>query len=136
MIKGIEQNSQASKILFDKLRNLKKATHKNLAKMIEYNWDDNEQAYCIIFQFIQANTLENKLYSLKPTVLLKVIENSVSCLKELNQTYRITYCRHSYFSWRHCAFCSNRRTQCFLLLHFKELQNDVLDSRKPLVLLL
>lgn len=90
-IKGIEQNSQASKILFDKLRNLKKATHKNLAKIIEYDWDENEQAYCIIFQFIQARTLENEVFSLKPTVFLKGIENSVACLKELNQTYRITH---------------------------------------------
>ncbi|GAA4075255.1 hypothetical protein GCM10022389_21130 [Flavobacterium cheonanense] len=90
-IKGIEQNSQASKILFDKLRNLKKATHKNLAKIIEYDWDENEQAYCIIFQFIQARTLENELYSLKPTVFLKGIENSVACLKELNQNFRITH---------------------------------------------
>ncbi len=90
-IKGIEQNSQASKILFDKLRNLKKATHKNLAKIIEYDWDDNEQAYCIIFQFIHARTLENELFSLKTTVFLKGIENGVACLKELNQNYRITH---------------------------------------------
>lgn len=90
-IKGIEQNSQASKILFDKLRSLKKATHKNLAKIIEYDWDENEQAYCIIFQFIQARTLENELFSLKPTFFLKGIENSVACLKELNQIYRITH---------------------------------------------
>lgn len=90
-IKGIEQNSQASKILFDKLRNLKKATHKNLAKIIEYDWDENEQAYCIIFQFIEARTLENEVFSLKPTIFLKGIENSVACLKELNQIYRITH---------------------------------------------
>jgi tRNA A-37 threonylcarbamoyl transferase component Bud32 len=90
-IKGIEQNSQASKILFDKLRNLKKATHKNLAKIVAYDWDENEQAYCIIFEFIQARTLENEFQSLKPTVFLKGIENSVACLKELNQVYRITH---------------------------------------------
>jgi superfamily I DNA and/or RNA helicase/tRNA A-37 threonylcarbamoyl transferase component Bud32 len=90
-IKGIEQNSQASKILFDKLRKLKKATHKNLAKIIEYDWDDNEQAYCIIFHFIQARTLDNEVYSLKPTVFLKGIENSVACLKELNNLYGITH---------------------------------------------
>ena len=90
-IKGIEQNSQASKILFDKLRNIKKASHAALAKIIEYDWDVSQQAYCIIFEYKDANTLENKIQRMKPVSFIKGIENCVACLKELQQNFRITH---------------------------------------------
>ena len=90
-IKGIEQNSQAGKILFDKLRNIKKAQHKSLAKIVEYDWDTSENAYCIVFEYIDAKTLENEFRNLKPAHFIKGIENAVSCLKELQQNHRITH---------------------------------------------
>ncbi|MGO4822212.1 MULTISPECIES: AAA domain-containing protein [unclassified Flavobacterium] len=90
-IKGIEQNSQAGKILFDKLRNIKKATHTSLAKIIEYDWDQTEQAYCIIFEYKEADTLENSVHNIKPASFIKGIENSIACLKKLLQNFRITH---------------------------------------------
>lgn len=90
-IKGIAQNSQAGKILFDKLRNLKKAIHAALPKIVEYDWDESEQAYCIIYEFKDADTLENKAQSIKPAMFIKGLGNSIACLKELNQNFRVTH---------------------------------------------
>lgn len=90
-IKGITQNSQAGKILFDKLRNLKKAIHTALPKIIEYDWDESEQAYCVIYEYIDADTLENKAQSIKPALFIKGLENSTACLKELHQNFRVTH---------------------------------------------
>jgi serine/threonine protein kinase len=90
-IKGIQQDSQAAKILFDKLRKLKKATHTGLAKIIEYDWDESQQAYCVIFEFKEVNTLENQVHHIKPASFIKGIENSIACLKELHQNFKITH---------------------------------------------
>ena len=66
-IKGIEKNSQPSKILSNKLRHLKKAVHPSLPKIIEYKWDENQSAYCIIFENKNANSLEENIFKIKPT---------------------------------------------------------------------
>ncbi len=65
-IKGITRNSQPSKILFDRLRHLKKAKHPSLPSIIEYDWDENQDSYCIIFENKKAVNLEDKLWDLKP----------------------------------------------------------------------
>ncbi len=90
-IKGIKKNSQQSRILFDKLRKLKKAVHPSLPKIIEYDWDEEEGAYYIIFENIEAQTLEEKVNDIHPSYFLKGIEQIVSCLKSLHQEYRISH---------------------------------------------
>ena len=90
-IKGIEKNSQQSKILFDKLRHLKKAVHIALPKIIEYDWDDEQMAYCIIFENKDAQTLENKFFNIQPTYFLKGIEQVIDCLKNLQQNFRLSH---------------------------------------------
>ena len=90
-IKGIKKNSQPSKILFDKLRHLKKAIHTSLPKIIEYDWDEYQSAYCIIFENKDAQTLEENLFEIEPTYFLKGIEQITSCLQQLQQKHRLSH---------------------------------------------
>jgi len=90
-LKGIKQNSQQSKILFDKLRHLKKATHSSLPKIIEYDWDKSHNSYCIVFENIEAQTLEEMAQKIKPIYFLKGIEQLIGCLQHLQQKHRIAH---------------------------------------------
>ncbi len=84
-IKGIEQDSQLSNILFNKLRHIKKAVHSSLPKIIEYKWEEKEGAYCIIFENKNATSLEETISKIKPTYFLKGIEQISTCLLQLQQ---------------------------------------------------
>lgn len=90
-IKGIKKKSQQSKILFDKLRHLKKAVHSSLPQIIEYDWDENQSAYCIVFENKDAQTLEEKLFEIKPTYFLKGIEQIANCLHRLQQKHKLAH---------------------------------------------
>ncbi|MFD1616609.1 AAA domain-containing protein [Gelatiniphilus marinus] len=90
-IKGIEKNSQPSKILYNKLRHLKKAVHSSLPKIIEYEWDENQSAYCIIFENKNATSLEENIFEIKPTHFLKGIEQIANCLQQLQQKHKLAH---------------------------------------------
>jgi superfamily I DNA and/or RNA helicase len=90
-IKGVEKNSQPSKILYNKLRHLKKAVHSSLPKIIEYEWDENQSAYCIIFENKNANSLEENVLEIKPTHFLKGIEQIANCLQQLQQNHKLAH---------------------------------------------
>jgi len=90
-IKGIRKNSEPSKILFNKLRHLKKAVNPSLPKIIEYDWDENEQAYCIIFEFKNAISLEEKVFDVEPTYFIRGIEQIANCLQILQQKHRLSH---------------------------------------------
>lgn len=90
-IKGIEKNSQPSKILYNKLRHLKKAVHTSLPKIIEYEWDESQSAYCIIFENKNATSLEETIFEIKPTHFLKGIEQIANCLQQLQQKHKLAH---------------------------------------------
>ena len=90
-IKGIEKNSQPSKILYNKLKHLKKAVHSSLPKIIEYEWDENQSAYCIIFENKNASSLEESVLGIKPTHFLKGIEQIANCLQQLQQNHKLAH---------------------------------------------
>lgn len=90
-IKGIKKNSQPSKILYNKLRHLKKAVHNSLPKIIEYEWDESQSAYCIIFENKNANTLEECVLEIQPTLFLKGIEQIANCLQKLQQKHKLVH---------------------------------------------
>ncbi len=90
-IKGIEKNSQPSKILYNKLRHLKKAVHSSLPKIIEYEWDKSQSAYCIIFENKNATSLEENIFEIKPTHFLKGIEQIANCLQQLQQKHKLAH---------------------------------------------
>lgn len=90
-IKGIEKNSQPSKILYNKLRHLKKAVHSSLPKIIEFEWDENQSAYCIIFENKNATSLEENIFKIKTTHFLKGVEQIANCLQQLLQKHNLAH---------------------------------------------
>ncbi|HPX76071.1 MAG TPA: AAA domain-containing protein [Bacteroidales bacterium] len=90
-LSGIKRNSQPSKILFDKLRHLKKARHSALPNIVEYEWDESNDAYCIIFEYKNAQSLEERIYDIKPTFFLKGMEQIINCLQQLQQNHRLSH---------------------------------------------
>ena len=90
-IKGIQQDSQTSRILSDKLRQLKKAKHTVLPHIIEYGWDENEGAYCIISTYKETKTATEVAWNVKPHYFLKGILEILTCLQSLQQKHNITH---------------------------------------------
>lgn len=90
-IKGIQQDSQTSRILSDKLRQLKKAKHTVLPNIIEYGWDENEGAYCIISTYKETKTATEVAWDVKPHYFLKGILEILTCLQSLQQKHNITH---------------------------------------------
>lgn len=90
-IRGIQKDSRQSKILYQKLRHLKRANHNCLPKIIEYDWDEDKQAYCIIFEYKNAEPLEVLGDNIPPAYFLKGIEQLINCLQSLNITHRVTH---------------------------------------------
>ncbi len=90
-IRGVAYNSQQSKILYNKLRQIKKASHPSLPKIIEYEWDETQTAYCIILEYKSATSLEEKVSDIPPTYFLKGIEQIASCLQQLHVKHRLSH---------------------------------------------
>ncbi len=94
-IKGIKKDSPPGKILFDKLRHLKKAEHSVLPKIIDYDWEETQQAYCIISEYKNVESLEDAILknnaNIDPVYFLKGIENLINCLQFLQKNYRLTH---------------------------------------------
>ena len=90
-IKGVEKDSLQSKILFDKLRNLKKAVHSSLPKIIEFEWDENQGAYCIISEYKNVVSLEEIVFDIKSIHFLKGMEQITNCLLHLHQKLQLTH---------------------------------------------
>lgn len=89
-IHGLKEHSQAGKMLLDKLRNLKRAKHECLPEIIEFGFDKEEGAYCIIFQYLQAQTLE-EVQTLHSFDFLRGMTKIVDCLRQLSTENNITH---------------------------------------------
>jgi superfamily I DNA and/or RNA helicase len=83
-IKGIDKNSQPGKLFMDKLRSLKKIKSDYIPEIIEYGFDNSEQAYCIIYQYLTYQPL-TELNNLHPVYFLKGILQIAKTLQEIQQ---------------------------------------------------
>lgn len=88
---GIEKNSEQSKILYNKLRHLKRAVNPSLPLIKEFDWDEQESAYCVVYEYIEAKTLMDSIAEITPINFLTGIIKIINCLQELQQKFRITH---------------------------------------------
>ncbi len=58
-ILDIPKDSQKSKILSDKLRHLQKAVHPLLPQIVQYGYDEEEDTYAIVYEYIGHYTLKD-----------------------------------------------------------------------------
>lgn len=91
-ILGIEKNDTKSKILADKLRHLQKARHSALPEIIEYGYDEEQNAFAIVYELLeQVETLENKVSELKAQNSISGILDLADCLTELHLKFKINH---------------------------------------------
>jgi serine/threonine protein kinase len=91
-ILGIDNSDTKAKILADKLRHLQKARHIALPNIIEYGFDEEQQAYAIVYELLEGvETLEEKVYELKTQSAISNIIEFADCLQELHLKFKINH---------------------------------------------
>ncbi|GHT00075.1 hypothetical protein AGMMS50276_25010 [Synergistales bacterium] len=91
-ILGIDKSSTKAKILADKLRHLQKARHSALPEIIEYGYDEEQQAFAIVFELLDSvDTLENAFTRIKNQPFINGLIELAECLNELHQKFKINH---------------------------------------------
>ncbi|MDR0644751.1 MAG: protein kinase [Treponema sp.] len=91
-ILGIEKNDAKHKMLTDKLRHLQKARHQSLPAIIEYNFDDEQKAYAVVYEYLEeAESLENKAASLNMEAIMSGLIDLAECLNSLHAKDKINH---------------------------------------------
>ncbi|MBS1759271.1 MAG: AAA family ATPase [Bacteroidetes bacterium] len=91
-ILGIEKNDTKAKILADKLRHLQKARHSALPEIIEYGYDEEQNAFAIVYELLEeVVTFETKVFELKTQGAISGLLDLADCLKELHLKFKINH---------------------------------------------
>jgi serine/threonine protein kinase len=89
---GIEKNDTKAKILADKLRHLQKARHSALPEIIEYGYDEEQNAFAIVYELLEeVETFETKVFELKTQGAISGLLDIADCLKELHLKFKINH---------------------------------------------
>ena len=89
-ILGIDKIDTKAKILADKLRHLQKARHNALPDIIEYGFDEEQQTFAIVYEYLeQVQTFENKISEIKTQGAISGLVDLADCLQELHTKYKI-----------------------------------------------
>jgi tRNA A-37 threonylcarbamoyl transferase component Bud32 len=91
-ILGIDKSSIKSKILADKLRHLQKARHLVLPEIVDYGFDDEEQTFAVVFDYIESvGILEDAISEIKTQNFIGGLMEMADCLMELHINHRINH---------------------------------------------
>lgn len=89
-ILGIDKSDTKAKILADKLRHLQKARHNALPDIIDYGFDEEQQTFAIVYEYLEeVQTFENKIFELKTQGAISGLIDLADCLHELHSKYKI-----------------------------------------------
>jgi serine/threonine protein kinase len=91
-ILGIDKSDTKAKILADKLRHLQKARHIALPDIIEYGFDEEQNAFAIVYELLEGvETFEEKVFELKNQSAISSIIELSDCLQELHLKFQINH---------------------------------------------
>ncbi|MBK7566242.1 MAG: AAA family ATPase [Bacteroidetes bacterium] len=91
-ILGIDKSDTKAKILSDKLRHLQKARHIALPDIIEYGFDEEQNAFAIVYELLEGVELfENKVSKLKSQSAISSLIELADCLQELHLKFKINH---------------------------------------------
>lgn len=91
-ILGIDKSSTKAKILADKLRHLQKARHSALPEILEYGYDEEQQTFAIVYEYLEnADSFENIFSGLKIQNVISGLLELADCLNELHQKFKINH---------------------------------------------
>lgn len=89
---GIDKSDTKAKILADKLRHLQKARHIALPDIIEYGFDEEQNAFAIVYELLEGvEIFERKVSELKNQSAISSIIELADCLQELHLKYQINH---------------------------------------------
>jgi serine/threonine protein kinase len=91
-ILGIDKSDTKAKILADKLRHLQKARHIALPDIIEYGFDEEQNAFAIVYELLEGvEIFESKVFELKNQSAISSIIELADCLQELHLKFQINH---------------------------------------------
>lgn len=91
-ILGVGENDIKRKMLSDRLRFLQGAKHPCLPDIIEYNFDSNQNAYAIVYKYLEdIDSLENKVTTLDVQNIVSGLIDLADCLNSLHSKNKITH---------------------------------------------
>ena len=90
-ILGLQKGSVESMILRDNLRHLQKAAHPLLPKIIDHGYDEDSNAYAIVYQYIEATALDDGIRGLKYDEVVMGLSEVADCLSYLQANGNITH---------------------------------------------
>jgi superfamily I DNA and/or RNA helicase/tRNA A-37 threonylcarbamoyl transferase component Bud32 len=91
-ILGVEKNDSKLKMLKDRLRALQGAKHTCLPDIIEYNFDEKQEAYAIVYKHLEdIESLESKVNSLGIQNIMGGLIDLAGCLNSLHSKNGITH---------------------------------------------
>jgi serine/threonine protein kinase len=91
-ILGIDKSDTKAKILADKLRHLQKARHIALPNIIEYGFDEEQNAFAIVYELLEGvKNFESKVSVLKNQSAISSIIELADCLQELHLKFQINH---------------------------------------------
>lgn len=91
-ILGIDKSDTKAKILADKLRHLQKARHIALPEIIEYGYDEEQNAFAIVYELLEGvEIFESKVFELKNQSAISSIIELADCLQELHLKFQINH---------------------------------------------
>jgi serine/threonine protein kinase/RecA/RadA recombinase len=91
-ILGIDKSDTKAKILADKLRHLQKARHIALPDIIEYGFDEEQNAFAIVYELLEGvEDFESKVLELKSQSAISSIIELADCLQELHLKFHINH---------------------------------------------
>lgn len=88
---GVEKNSTKSKILSDKLRHIQKAAHTMLSKIVEYGYDEEHNAYAIVYEHISSCQSLDEIIYCDANMLLLGLADIADALCILHIKYNMSH---------------------------------------------
>lgn len=89
---GVEKNSTKSKILSDKLRHIQKVPHSILPKIVEYGYDEERNAYAIVYESIDnCQSLDELISNCGANMALLGLADIADTLCSLHVKYNMSH---------------------------------------------
>ena len=82
-ILGIRKDSVESRIISDRLRHIQQANHPLLPAILDYGYDQDQDAYAIVYEYLNAQAFKEALPNMSPEQVLDLLSNVADCLNLL-----------------------------------------------------
>ena len=90
-ILGIKKDSVETRIISDRLRHIQQANHPLLPTILDYGFDDEQSAYAIVYEYLEAQTFKEAMSEMSTEQVLDLLANVADCLGFLSREKDIVH---------------------------------------------